>query len=162
MFDLVSLLNNMYGRLPNDRPHQLKLNGSYRTPFKLMLSGNFYAQSGMPFNQLIPHFLYGDNEGFGVRRGTAINPFTGRNRTPTTYNLDLGAYYPIAVGEGKELRLSADWFNALNSQRAIREDETFQINSGAPGIAPVPNPFYGRGTIFQFPSALRLGVKFQF
>ena len=55
-----------------------------------------------------------------------------------------------------------DWFNVFNNQRAIRQDETFQINSGAPGIPPVPNPFYGTGTIFQFPSALRLGVKFQF
>ena len=25
-----------------------------------------------------------------------------------------------------------------------------------------PNPFYGAGTIFQFPSSLRLGVKFTF
>jgi hypothetical protein len=49
-----------------------------------------------------------------------------------------------------------------NAQRAIRQDETKFINSGAPGITPVPNPFYGTGTIFQFPSAVRLGVKFQF
>lgn len=162
LFDLVSLLDNGYGRLPNDRPHQLKFNGSYQFPFKLFVSGNFYAQSGIPYNQLIPHFLYGDNEGFGVQRGTAINPFTGKSRTPTTYNLDVGAYYPIQLGESRQLRLSVDWFNVLNSQRAVREDETFQINSGAPGINPVPNPFYGRGTIFQFPSSLRLGAKFQF
>jgi outer membrane receptor protein involved in Fe transport len=168
LFDLVSLLNGLYGRLPNDRPHQLKLNSTYETPFNLMISGNFYAQSGIPFNALVPHPLYGDNEGFCipglscVPRGTAINPFTGSNRTPTTYNLDLGAYYPIKFGERRQLRFSVDWFNVLNSQRAIREDETFLINSGAPGILPVPNPFYGRGTIFQFPSALRLGAKFQF
>jgi hypothetical protein len=117
---------------------------------------------------LVPHPLYGDNEGFCipglscVPRGTAINPFTGSNRTPTTFNLDLGAYYPISLGENKQLRLQLDWFNVTNTQRAIREDETFLINSGAPGIAPVPNPFYGTGAIFQFPSALRLGVKFQF
>jgi hypothetical protein len=24
-----------------------------------------------------------------------------------------------------------------------------------------PNPFYGQGTIFQYPSSLRLGIKFQ-
>ena len=30
LFDLVSLLNNTYGRLPNDRPHQFKFNGSTR------------------------------------------------------------------------------------------------------------------------------------
>ncbi len=162
LFDLPSLLAGSYGRLPNDRPHQFKFNGSYQTPFKLLISGNFYAQSGIPFNQLIPHFLYGDNEGFGVPRGTAINPLTGSNRTPFTWNLDLGAYFPIRFSEKRELRFTADWFNVTNNQKAIRQDETFQINSGAPGIAPVPNPFYGTGTIFQFPSALRLGAKFTF
>ncbi|MCA1577920.1 MAG: carboxypeptidase regulatory-like domain-containing protein [Acidobacteria bacterium] len=168
LFDLVSLLNGLYGRLPNDRPHQFKFDGSYQWPFKLTTSASFRAQSGVPFNALVPHPLYGDNEGFCipdlscVPRGTAINPLTGRNRTPTTYNLDLGAYYPISLGEDKQLRLQLDWFNVLNNQRAIREDETFLINSGAPGINPVPNPFYGTGTIFQFPSAVRLGVKFQF
>lgn len=168
LFDLVSLLNGLYGRLPNDRPHQLKFDGSYQWPFKLMTSASFRTQSGVPFNALVPHPLYGDNEGFCipglscVPRGTAINPLTGSSRTPTTYNLDLGAYYPIPVGEGKQIRLQLDWFNVFNNQRAIKEDETFLINSGAPGIPPVPNPFYGTGAIFQFPSALRLGVKFQF
>jgi outer membrane receptor protein involved in Fe transport len=162
LFDLVSLLNGLYGRLPNDRPHQLKFDGSYRWPMGLLTSASFRAQSGIPFNQLIPHPLYGDNEGFGLPRGTAINPLTGSPRTPVTYNLDIGAYYPIQFGENRQLRFQVDWFNVLNSQRAVREDETFLINSGAPGIPPVPNPFYGTGTIFQFPSALRLGVKFQF
>ncbi|HKZ02020.1 MAG TPA: TonB-dependent receptor, partial [Pyrinomonadaceae bacterium] len=77
LFDLVSLLDNTYGRLPNDRPHAFKFNGSYRTPWKLVVSGNFYAQSGIPFNQLIPHPVYGNNEGFAVPRGTAIIPNTG-------------------------------------------------------------------------------------
>jgi len=162
LFDLVSLLNGLYGRLPNDRPHQFKFDGSYRWPFGLLTSASFRAQSGIPFNQLIPHPLYGDNEGFGLPRGTAINPVTGRNRTPTNYNLDLGVYYPINLGEDRQLRLQLDWFNVTNQQRAIREDETFQINSGAPGVPAQSNPFYGSGTIFQFPSALRLGIKFQF
>jgi outer membrane receptor protein involved in Fe transport len=181
LFDLVSLLQNLYGRLPNDRPHQFKLDASYRTPFKLLIGGSFRAQSGIPFNALIPHAVYGNNEGFGVPRGTAIVPTVtatqpgfpnevdsiGSTRTPTTMNLDLNAYYPIHLGENRELRFQADWFNVFNSQRAIRLDETFQINSGIPGVANtvgnrLPNPFYGAGTIFQFPSSLRLGVKFQF
>src|SRR5262249_41390003 len=37
LFDLQSLLDNTYGRLPNDRPHQFKFNGSYRTPWKLLV-----------------------------------------------------------------------------------------------------------------------------
>jgi outer membrane receptor protein involved in Fe transport len=164
LFDLQSLLVNTYGRLPNDRPNQLKFDGSYRTPWRLLVSASFRAQSGIPFSALIPHPIYGDNEGFAVPRGSAINPLTGRNRTPTTYNLDLGAYYPIKLSESSQLRIQLDWFNVLNSQRAIRQDETLRTNSGIPGAASIqfPNPFFGQGTIFQYPSSLRLGVKFQF
>ncbi|MEP6912558.1 MAG: hypothetical protein ABI923_07375, partial [bacterium] len=177
LFDLPSLLTNLYGRLPNDRPHQFKFNGSYRTPFNLLVSGNFYAQSGRPFDQLIPHPVYGNNEGFGVPRGTAIVPNTGltvpggsggvenaigSNRTPFTMNLDLGAHYPIKFGEKRELRLGVDWFNVFNHQRAVTLDQTFLINSGITGVPPISNPFYGSGLIFQYPSSLRLGAKFQF
>jgi outer membrane receptor protein involved in Fe transport len=183
LFDLVSLLANTYGRLPNDRPHQFKFDGSYRTPFKLLVGASFRAQSGIPFNSLIPHPLYGNNEGFGVPRGTAVVPApntaidvpgfpnavdsVGSTRTPTTWNLDFNAYYPIQFGENRQLRFQVDWFNVFNNQRAIRLDETFSINSGIPGVANVEanrfsNPFYGRGLIYQFPSSLRLGVKFQF
>jgi outer membrane receptor protein involved in Fe transport len=164
LFDLQSLLANTYGRLPNDRPHQLKFDGSYRTRWKLLVSGSFRAQSGIPFSALIPHSVYGDNEGFDVPRGTAINPLTGRNRTPTTYNLDLGGYYPIKLDESRQLRIQLDWFNVFNNQRAVRQDETLRTNSGIPGAASIqfPNPFYGEGTIFQYSSSLRLGIKFQF
>jgi outer membrane receptor protein involved in Fe transport len=176
LFDLQSLLDNTYGRLPNDRPHQFKFNGSYRTPFKLLISGNFYVQSGTPFNQLIPHPIYGNNEGFGVQRGTATVPVVtavqtgfpnvvdsiGTHRTPTTMNLDLGVYYPIKVGEGKELRLTGDWFNVFNSQRALTLDQTFSINSGVTGVPPVVNPFYGSALLIQAPSAFRFGAKFSF
>ena len=176
LFDLQSLLDNTYGRLPNDRPHQFKFNGSYRTPFKLLISGNFQMQSGIPFNQLGPHPVYGNNEQFIVQRGTAVVPTVtaadpkfpnvvnsiGSNRTPTTMNLDLGAYYPIQFGEKRELRLSMDWFNVFNSQRAITMDQTYQINSGATGVAPVLNPFYGAAVLVQPPSALRFGAKFTF
>ena len=180
LFDLQSLLDNTYGRLPNDRPHQFKFNGSYRTKFKLLLSGNFYAQSGTPFNQLVPHPIYGNNEGFGVQRGTAVVPVVtavqagfpnkvesiGSSRTPTTMNLDLGFYYPIKVGEGKELRLSGDWFNVFNSQRALTLDQTYSINSGVGTgstlVPPVVNPFWGSAVLVQAPSAFRFGAKFSF
>jgi outer membrane receptor protein involved in Fe transport len=176
LFDLQSLLDNTYGRLPNDRPHQFKFNGSYQFPFRLMLSGNFYWQSGTPFNQLIPHPVYGNNEGFAVQRGTAIVPTVsatqpgfpnvvdsiGSNRTPTTMNLDLGVYYPIKIGEKKELRLTGDWFNVFNQQRAVTLDQTYSINSGASGVPAVLNPFYGSALLVQAPSAFRFGAKFTF
>ena len=164
LFDIQSLLANRYGRLPGDRPHQLKFDGSYRTPWKLLVSGSFRAQSGIPFNALIPHPIYGNNEGFEVPRGTAINPLTGSTRTPVTYNLDLGVSYPLKIGENRQLRFQFDWFNVTDTQRAIRQDETLRTNSGIPGAGFIqfPNPFFGQGTIFQYPSSLRIGIKFQF
>jgi outer membrane receptor protein involved in Fe transport len=176
LFDLQSLLDNTYGRLPNDRPHQFKFNGSYRTPWKLLVSGNFYVQSGTPFNQLIPHVIYGNNEGFGVQRGTAVVPVVtasqpgfpntvegiGSSRTPTTMNLDMGVYYPIRIGEKKEIRLTGDWFNVFNSQRAVTLDQTYSINSGVPGVPATLNPFYGSALLVQAPSAFRFGAKFTF
>jgi outer membrane receptor protein involved in Fe transport len=176
LFDLQSLLDNTYGRLPNDRPHQFKFNGSYRTPWRLMISGNYYVQSGTPFNMLVPHVVYGNNQGIGVPRGTAVVPVVtaiepgfpnrvesvGTTRTPTTMNLDLGVYYPIKIGEKREIRLSGDWFNVFNSQRAITLDQTFSINSGVTGVPAVANPFYGSAQIVQAPSAFRFGAKFTF
>jgi hypothetical protein len=176
LFDLVSLLKNTYGRLPNDRPHQFKFNGTYRTPFKLLVSGNTYIQSGSPFNQLIPDPLYGDNEGFGVPRGTAIVPAVaasqpgfpnyvnsvGSNRTPVTFSTDMGFYYPIKVSEEREFRFTADWFNVFNQQRANTLDQTYLINSGVTGVPPVANPFYGSAVLVQPPSQWRFGAKFSF
>src|SRR5438093_52502 len=166
----------LHGRLPNDRPHQFKFNGTYRTPWKVLISGNWYAQSGAPFSQLIPHPVYGDNEGFGLPRGTAIVPAiaasqpgfpnvvnsVGKNRTPITSNTDVGLYYPVKVGEGRELRLQADWFNVFNQQRAVMLDQTFLINSGITGVPPVSNPFYGSAVQVQPPSQWRFGARFSF
>ncbi len=177
LFDLVSLLENSYGRLPNDRPHQFKFNGTYATPFKLVVSGNFYIQSGTPFTRLTSHPVYGDNEGFGDPRGTSIIPnvgavlangnqgissAVGANRTPTTFNLDLGVYYPITFGERRELRFMADFFNVTNTQRAITVSQTSVNNSGIAGVAAIPNPFFGTGTVFQYPASVRIGAKFRF
>jgi hypothetical protein len=112
-----------------------------------------------------------------VPRGTAIVPDAGAavtggsngvesaigsSRGPFVTNLDLGAYYPIVFSENKQLRLQVDWFNVTNSQRGLTLDQTFLINSGVTGVDPIANPFYGSGLIFQFPSSLRFGVKFQF
>ncbi|HEV8590990.1 MAG TPA: hypothetical protein VGQ55_02730, partial [Pyrinomonadaceae bacterium] len=77
-------------------------------------------------------------------------------------NLDLGAYYPVKLSENMQIRFTADWFNVTNSQRAVTLDQTYQINSGVTGVAPVNNPFFGTGAIFQYPSTLRLGAKFTF
>jgi len=169
LFDLPSLLANTYGRLPNDRPHQFKFDGSYQTPWRFLISGGFRAQSGTPFNALGAHPIYGNNEGFAVPRGTATAPAdapggikAGSDRSPTTYQVDLGGYLPIKFGEDRQLRFTVDMFNVFNNQRAIVQDQTFVLGSGLAGVPDTPNPFWGTGTTFQYPRTIRLGVKFQF
>ena len=111
-----------------------------------------------------------------MQRGTAIVPTVtaddpefpnvvesnGDNRTPTTYNVDLGIYYPIRLGEGKDLRLTGDWFNVFNSQRAVTLDQTFSTVSGVAGVPLVQNPFWGSALLLQAPSSFRFGAKFTF
>ena len=62
-------------------------------------------------------------------------------------NLDLGVYYPIRIGEKKEIRLTGDWFNVFNS-RAVTLDQTYSINSGVTGVPATQ-------------SVLRIGVVVQ-
>ena len=49
-----------------------------------------------------------------------------------------------------------------NTQRAVRQDTTQLTSSGVTGVPDISNPFFGTGLIFQYPSAVRLGVKFKF
>jgi hypothetical protein len=58
--------------------------------------------------------------------------------------------------------LSGDFFNVFNQQKAITLDQTYSINSGASGVPPVLNPFYGAALLVQAPSAFRFGAKFTF
>ena len=76
--------------------------------------------------------------------------------------MDLGVYYPIRVGEGKELRVTGDWFNVFNSQRAVTLDQTFSTTSGVAGIPNVQNPFWGSALLVQAPSSFRFGAEFTF
>src|SRR5207247_1346695 len=121
-------------------------------------------------------FRNGNKAEFAVHSGTAtipkVNPSqpgfpnlvdsVGSNRSPVTYNTDIGVYYPIKVQETRELRLTADWFNVFNTQRALTLDKTFQLNSGITGVPPITNPFWGAALLVQPPSQWRFGAKFSF
>jgi hypothetical protein len=62
-----------------------------------------------------------------------------------------------------------DWLfhAALACEPAVRAEFLslqWRTNRGIPGAQAIqfPNPFYGQGTIFQYPSSLRIGIKLQF
>ena len=133
LFDLVSLLENTYGRLPNDRPHQFKFNGSYQTPFKLVFRATSTFSPVLRSTHLVPHPVYGNNEGFWCPRGTAIVPdlssISGNWRhrkcdrqEPLAFDLEFGPRaFTIRSSclKNMQLRFTADWFNVTNTQRAV-------------------------------------------
>ena len=166
-FDFPRLTEGGFGRLPGDRPHQLKAYGSYALPFGLVTGfvGQYY--SGTPINKygFWPDFY----ERFVETRGSA-------GRTPDTWWADLHLAYTVPLsGDAVELDLVFEALNVTDEQGVFRVDElwTFAqgdgLNPGECGGAdptcvdedghPIGNDNWGQPTDFQLGRNLRFGLK---
>lgn len=152
---------NTFGSLPNERPHQAKLYGSYEWSFGLTsaLVAQFF--SGTPVSKI-------DGAGrFLTSRGS-------EGRTPDIYKIDLHLAYSIPIGTVFSLSLFGDAFNLTDAQRAIAVDQTWTRDRGGetvdpdacggpgtgPGTAcPRGNPNWGGPLTFQDPRTVRLGAR---
>ena len=145
------------GPLPNDRPHQLKLWGSYNVTDSLNLGAGFQASSGRPLTPFAADPVLGRAGDIPeAPRGTGIETEDGfRTRTTSSYSLDLHADYGFTLGRG-QLVLVADIFNLFNSQDVVDYDQNTEIQP------QVDNPDYGRRTLYQSPRSVRLGIRFDF
>jgi hypothetical protein len=105
LFDLSSLLDNTYGRLPNDRPHQFKFNGTYQTSFNLVLSGT------STYSLVFLSTLLYPTRYMAITKDSRVQPRNGGQsayrieRTPTNLPIDMGAYYPFKMGERRSSAL---------------------------------------------------------
>lgn len=152
------------GDLPNDRPHQVKIYGTYGVAgFNLGLG--FNAGSGRPLTALAANPNYGTAGEIPLtRRGGGIQTVDGfRTRTPFEYVLDAHADYTINVGGGQRVVLVADAFNVLDRQAATNYDSYVELGNGTPN----PNygfPTNGGGSLaagYQAPRRVRLGARFE-
>ncbi len=150
-FDLIELLANRNGPLPQDRPHYIKLDGYYTFDFhkagQLTTGVRFRALSGIPENALASHYLYGPDESFLLPRGEL-----GRGDFDTGLDAHIG--FARAISHGMSLELFADIFNVYNSQGTLATDDTYAPEfklAGAvgpdgtqqPGIRQSANPVSG-------------------
>jgi hypothetical protein len=100
----------VYGRLPTDRPHVVKVYGSYLFKFGTNVGLNFYGGSGTPISEIIqttsgvPVFVEG--------RGNL-------GRTDALTQTDLLLSHEIAVGGSKKLRIEFNGLNLFN-QKQVR------------------------------------------
>jgi hypothetical protein len=157
-FDQPGLVDNSFGRLPNDRPHTIKAWGSYQINDRFLVGANYLIQSGRPIScfglhptdvfaqayAVASHFCGGE----AVQRGSL-------GRTPSITTLDLNLQYSMAIG-GTDVRLSMDIFNVFDSDKKIRVNEN---GDTAGGLA---EPNFLRATSFQMPRSLRLSARFNF
>lgn len=163
----------VYGRLPTDRPHQLKAQLVHEFHFGTSLGLGGYLASGTPITR-VAAFLPPWN---------APVMYQGRGsdgRTPAFSQLDLQLQHRIDLGGGKALQLLVNLLNVFDQRTVVNrvpdqlergqsvvltEDAFFAgIDTGAL-IAEqelVQDPRFLRDGEFQLPREVRLGVRLVF
>jgi len=130
-YDLIELLANRVGPLPQDRPHYIKLDGYYTFDFKKAGSATvgmrLRALSGVPINALAGHYLYGANESFLLPRGQL-------GRTDFEHGLDIHLGYAKDLGKNYNLEVFIDLYNIYNRQGEAGVDDNYapQFKLSAP------------------------------
>ncbi|MDQ3365866.1 MAG: TonB-dependent receptor [Myxococcota bacterium] len=139
-YDLIELLGNRIGPLPQDRPHYIKLDGYYTFDFKkkgaLTVGTRVRALSGIPTNALAGHYLYGANESFLLPRGQL-------GRTDFEHGLDLHFGYGYDIGRGMNLEVFFDIYNIYNRQGTFGVDDNYAPRFTLDGDEQNANPVSG-------------------
>jgi len=174
-YDLTNLLANKSGPLPTDRPHNVKLLGTYEQPLPrgghLTFGLTFSAYSGRPINVLGQHPVYGPSYVFILARGAG-------GRTPIVTQFDLHVGYDQPLGKRVELSVFVDVINLFNQREVTNVDDDYTyslvdpIRNGQPGDLlhmraldgqqVVVNSNYGQPTGYQAPLYARFGARLSF
>lgn len=157
-FDQPGLVDNSFGRLPNDRTHTVKGWGSYEFNNGLRIGANLIWQSGRPISCFGVHpqdVFAGDYgasshfcQGSAVTRGSL-------GETDNITNIDLSAQYELEFFNSSVL-LTLDVFNAFNFDNVLRVSEEGDTFSGA------AEPDFLKPVEYQRPRALRLSARYNF
>jgi len=162
LYDIPSYyaIHNYYGLLQQDRTHQIKIQGSYKFDFGLVLGANFELASGRPMNK----FMGWPNQEVGY--GTVmIVPRGSAGRMPTTWTMDIHAEYSFKIWK-TDLAFFADIFNITNNQSQTGYVSTYYYTpdtwSEYTSGAVQPYPYWGKTSSRQGSRNMRLGVKWSF
>jgi hypothetical protein len=174
-YDTQDLVVNSRGYLPNDHPHQVKVDGYYSHavgPGKVTVGLSFLARSGMPRNDM-SDLIPGTNNQivFLLPRGSA-------GRTPTTTQVDSHISYAQKIQKGVTLEGFVDLFNIFDERATQMTDDNYTYDAVAPiqngtandlkfakntsGQALAKNANFGRPISYQAPFYSRLGLRLMF
>ena len=130
-YDLIELLANRYGPLPQDRPHYIKLDGYYSFDLKrageLTVGARMRALSGVPRDTLGRHHRYGPGEAFLLPRGEI-----GRGSFEKSLDLHIG--YERKLSKGMSIEIFGDLFNVFNDQGVAGISEVYTNSASNPII----------------------------
>jgi hypothetical protein len=152
------------GPLPLDRPHQVKIYGSYTFPFGVNLGTGIDLSSGKPLTPLAanPNYRTAGEIPEGPR-GSGFETIDGfKTRTPFISELNLHVDYALRLGAVRRLTLIGDLFNVFN-QKTVLDYDNFTESAFAS-----PNPNFGQprsladGPAIQAPFGVRLGLRYAF
>jgi hypothetical protein len=121
-YDLIELLANRDGPLPQDQPHYFKLDGYYvfnpEGIGRITTGGRFRAQSGGVYEALGRHATYGGAESFLLPRGAM-------GRLDPDWSLDAHLGFARKLGRDYEIEVFTDLFNLPT---LIKTEGVFRVN----------------------------------
>jgi hypothetical protein len=127
-YDLIELLANRDGALPQDRPHYFKLDGYYTFDFggagSLTTGTRIRALSGVPSDALGRHATYGQDESFLLPRGEM-------GRLDPDWSVDAHVGYARELGKKLELQVYTNLINLptlLRTEGVYAVDETYTFD----------------------------------
>lgn len=121
-YDVIELMANRAGPLPQDRPSILTIEAYDVLPVDrtdaIVLGVVAVGRSGTPVSALGGHYLYGPDESYLLPRGAL-------GRTPFATELDCHLGYRHALGHGRVLDAYVDVLDADDRQATTGVDQTY-------------------------------------
>lgn len=136
--------DNRYGKLIGDKPHKLKILGTYTTPWDGDIGAYFVFQSGEAWTAW-------DGSVYGYSSSTSryAEP-AGSRRGASHWQLDLSYSQDVEVMEGYTARFRADLFNVFDKQTGYSYDPY------------VSNETFSQAREYYDPRRLQLSVRMSF
>ena len=143
---------NSTGLLPNDRPHVVKLSGTWQAPAAVEAGVFFTWQSGTPLNAF----------GFGNAGShffpVFLHPRGSVGRLPSIRDLSIRLTRETPLASRTRARLVLDVLHVGNPQTAVEADQ-FRNFGKTPGSLSSLNANYLRPIAFAPPASVRLGLE---